>query len=690
MRLASKFILMVAGILSVTLALNAYFFLHSQNRILEQELNERGRVLGHLIALISPEAILGLDFLTLNDYAREVSRQRDVVYGVIVDNDDRPLTSYVNGGDLYVRTSLGVAGPAPDHLQPPQLQRLIEQLAQLPGVIPTDVPIVHDGRQLGRLRVGMSREALTAKAREQLVEQFSIYAAIILFLSAAIYLVFKYNVMHPVQRLIKVSQDLGRGEFTLVPVTNGDELGRLAETFNEMTLEIQREQAKLHYQANYDSLTAQPNRLLGVERLQQEIHSAHRQQQRFALMIIDLDDFKIVNDTMGHAAGDRLLGKVSTHIRSCLRNEDTLARLGGDEFLVLLPRLGQAGDARDVAGRLLEAVSEPVALDGREVIVHCSIGIALYPDDGETVEALMANADNAMYQAKKPGRTSICFFTAEMNAQVRERLQLEQDLNKVLARGELHLAFQPIFRAGDGAYVGAEVLLRWRHPERGFIGPATFIPIAESTGQIIAIGEWVLREAGRQLRRWMDAGLAPGYVAVNISRVQLREDLELLIRSVLDDNLLPAQMLELEITENILLDDHQQINAVLGKLHAQGLRFSLDDFGTGYSSLSYLRRFSFDTLKIDRSFVSPLCEDADAAALVRAIVAMAHSLSLKVVAEGVETVAQLEFLQSLGCDYLQGYLLSHPLDTEHFTDLLTRFAREPALWGRSTLPLTDG
>jgi diguanylate cyclase (GGDEF)-like protein len=536
----------------------------------------------------------------------------------------------------------------------------------------------------------MSREALAAKAREQLVQQFSIYAAIILFLSAAIYLVFKYSVMHPVERLIKVSQDLGRGEFTLVPVTNGDELGRLGETFNAMTLEIQREQAKLHYQANYDSLTAQPNRLLGVERLQQEIYSAHRQQQRFSLMIIDLDDFKIVNDTMGHAAGDRLLGHVSTHIRSCLRNEDTLARLGGDEFLVLLPRLGQASDARDVAGRLLEAVSEPVTLDGREVVVHCSIGIALYPDDGETVEALMANADNAMYQAKKPGRPSICFFTAEMNAQVRERLQLEQDLNKVLARGELHLAFQPIFRAGDGAYVGAEVLLRWRHPDQGLISPATFIPIAESTGQIVAIGEWVLREAGRQLRRWMDAGLAPGYVAVNISRVQLREDLEQLIRSVLDDNSLPAQALELEITENILLDDHQQINAVLGRLHAQGLRFSLDDFGTGYSSLSYLRRFSFDTLKIDRSFVAPLCEDAEAAALVRAIVAMAHSLSLKVVAEGVETGAQLEFLQSLGCDYLQGYLLSHPLDTEHFTALLTRFAREPALWGRRTLSLTDG
>lgn len=690
MRLASKFILIVAGILSVTLALNAWFFLHSQNRILEQQLNERGRVLGHLIALISPEAILGLDFLTLNGYAREVSRQRDVVYGVIVDNEDRPLTSYVNGDDPQVRRCLGVDGPAPNHLPPQRLQQLTRQLAALPDVIPTEFPIIHDGHQLGRLRVGISRAELAAQAREQLVQQFAIYAAIILFLSAAIYLVFKYSVMHPVKRLIEVSQDIGRGEFTLVPVTSRDELGRLGETFNAMTLEIQREQAKLHYQANYDSLTAQPNRMLAVERLQQEIRSANRQQQRFALMFIDLDDFKIVNDTMGHAAGDRLLAQVSTNIRARLRDEDTLARLGGDEFLVLLPRLGQPNEARDVAGRLLEAVSEPVTLEGREVVVHCSIGIALYPDDGDTVEALMANADNAMYQAKKPGRPPICFFTTEMNARVHERLQLEQDLNKVLARGELRLAFQPMFRADDGSYAGAEVLLRWPHPEQGFISPATFIPLAESTGQIVAIGAWVLREAGRQLRRWLDAGLAPGYLAVNISRVQLREDFEQLIREVLDANRLPPRTLELEITENTLLDDHQQINAVLGRLHAQGLRFSLDDFGTGYSSLSYLRRFSFDTLKIDRSFVSPLGEDHESAALVRAIVAMAHSLGLKVIAEGVETRSQLEFLQGLGCDYLQGYLLSHPLDADHFGSFLTRLAHRPAPWGDSPLSSRHG
>lgn len=690
MRLATKFILIVAGILSVTLALNAWFVLRSQNDLLEQQLNERGRVLGRLIALISPEAILGLDFLTLNEYAREVSRQHDVVYGVIVDNDDTPLTTYVNTGDPRIRDQLGTNTGTSSHLPPARLKSLVSELAQLPDVIPTEFPILHGDSTLGRLRVGLSRTALVAQAREQLTQQFAIYAAIILFLSAAIYFVFRYNVMRPVQRLIEVSQNLGRGEFTLVPVHSADELGRLGETFNAMTLAIQREQEKLHYQANYDALTQQPNRMLAVERLHQEIRSALRHQQRFALMFIDLDDFKIVNDTMGHAAGDKLLTQVSAHLRTRLRDEDTLARLGGDEFLVLLPRLGRASEARDVASRLLEAVSEPIQLEGREVVIHCSIGIALFPDDGDTVEALMANADNAMYQAKKPGRPPICFYTAEMNAQVRERLLLEQDLNRVLARGELQLAFQPIFRAADGAYAGAEVLLRWAHPEQGFISPATFIPLAESTGQIVAIGEWVLREAGRQLRAWIDAGLAPGYLAVNLSRVQLREGFEKLVREVLDTNALPPHALELEITENTLLDDHQQINAILGPLHAQGLRFSLDDFGTGYSSLSYLRRFAFDTLKIDRSFVSPLCEDEEAAALVRAIVAMAHGLSLEVIAEGVETPGQLAFLKSLGCDYLQGYLLSHPLDADHFTAFLDRLTYEAAPWGSYGLDADRG
>lgn len=670
MRLASKFILIVAGILSVTLALNSYFFLHSQSRILEQQLNERGRVLGHLIALISPEVILGLDFLTLNEYAREVTRQRDIVYGVIVDNDGMPLTSYVNGADPRVLAALGVHGPAPNHVPPSRMRPLIETLAGLPELIPMDFPILHDGRVLGHLRVGISREELVIQVRDQLVQQSAVYAVIILFLGVAIYLVFRYSVMRPVRRLIEVSQNLGRGEFRLVPITSGDELGVLGRTFNAMTHEIQREQAKLHHQANYDALTAQPNRMMAIERLRQEIRSAHRRQQRFALLFIDLDDFKVVNDTMGHAAGDQLLVAVSAHLRTSLREEDTLARLGGDEFLVLLPRIGQAGEARDVAGRLVEAVAQPVLLGGREVVVHCSIGIALYPNDGETVEDLMANADNAMYQAKKPGRPPICFFTPEMNAQVRERLQLEQDLNRALVRGELHLVYQPIFSARDHSYVGAEVLLRWQHPDAGAIPPATFIPLAESTGQIVQIGEWVLREAGRQLRRWLDRGLAPGHLAVNISRVQLREDLEQVIREVLHDNALPPQTLELEITENILLDDHQQIAPVLARLHDQGLLFSLDDFGTGYSSLSYLRRFAFDTLKIDRSFVAPLCADAEAAALVRAIVAMAHSLSLEVVAEGVETPEQLAFLQELGCDYLQGYLLSRPLDTARFTEFL--------------------
>ncbi|HRP96822.1 MAG TPA: EAL domain-containing protein [Rhodocyclaceae bacterium] len=674
MRLATRFVLIVVGILSVTLAINTYFFLRSQGMTLEQQLTERGRVVGHLIALISPEAILAFDFLTLNEYAREVSLLRDVVYGVIVDNDGKPLTSFVNGSDQHNRASLDGLEAGSNSVDPRALQTLLQRLADHPDVIPMDFPIIYEDRTLAHLRVGISRAELKAQADEQLVQQFAIYAIIIAFLSTAIYLVFRCSVMRRLEQLIEASRHIGRGEFKQVRVSSRDELGQLAEAFNAMATAIADEQAKLHYQANYDALTAQPNRHLAIERLKQEIRSAHRHRHRFALMFIDLNDFKVVNDTLGHATGDLLLKLVSGRLRTQLREEDTLARLGGDEFLVLLPRTGDAAKVKDVADRLLAATSEPTLLSGREVVVHSSIGIALYPDDGETVESLMANADNAMYQAKRHGRSSICFFTQQMNAQVRERLQLEQDLNKVLARNELYAVYQPICRCADGAYAGAEVLLRWEHPERGPINPAMFIPLAESTGQIVDIGNWVLCRAARQLRRWLDQGLAPGHLAVNLSRVQLLEGLEQTLDQILRDHDLPPRMLELEITENVLLDDHYQVADVLARLRAMGISFSLDDFGTGYSSLSYLRRFSFDTLKIDRSFIAPLCDDPEAAVLVRTIIAMAHSLSLAVVAEGVETHTQLELLRELDCDYVQGYLISPPLCEDEFAELLVRLA----------------
>jgi len=672
-RLATNFILIVSGILAVTLSLSAYYFINSQNQLLEQQLHERGRVLGHLIALISPEAMLSYDYLRLNEYAREVSRQRDVVYGVIVNGSGAPLTSYINREDSEVKQSL-------DHLQlntdtplgPAQIDQLIGYLASSDNVLPMAFPIYHETRPLGELRVGLSRDHLIAMTRNQMLLQGAIYALIIVFLSVAIFWVFRYKVMQPVRQLMAASRNVGLGELVEVEVQSHDELGVLGKTFNAMIGEIREEQAKLQYQANYDALTSLPNRMLAIERLKQEVRAASRHNYLIAVMFIDLDDFKVVNDTMGHAIGDQLLIKMGGRLRRRLREGDTLARLGGDEFLVLLPEIRDIREVELVASRLLEGTSEKLLLDNREVIVHCSIGIAIYPSDGSSAEELMANADNAMYQAKKPGKAPVCFFTQEMNLRVRERLQLEQDLNRALERNELQLHLQPIFRASDSRLAGAEVLLRWQHPDKGPISPATFIPLAESTGQIVLIGEWVLRESMRLLRHWLDQGLAPGKLAVNISRVQLQERLVTTIQELIGRYRIPAGILELELTENILLDDQEQVRATLDRLQALGLKLNLDDFGTGYSSLSYLRRFSFDTLKVDRGFINGLPECRDSCSLIRAIIAMAHSLELSVVAEGVESPEQLEYLRQQGCDYLQGFLLGRPMPAEEYQTFLSR------------------
>lgn len=664
MRLASKFILIVSGILSVTLALNTYYFIHSQNQLLEQQLNERGRVLGHLIALISPEAMLSFDFLTLNEYAREVSRQRDVVYGVIVNDKGIPLTSYFNRQDPHVLDALQSLELDQDTapLTPPKTARLVTRLSSsVYDLLPMEFPISHGDRPLGQLKVGISREQLHSRIQSQLFIQGSIYSLIILFLCSAIFWVFRYKVMGPVNRLMAASRNVSLGELEEVVVTSRDELGSLAETFNTMIHAIREEQDKLHYQANYDALTSLPNRMMAIDRLDHELRTARRHNELIAVIFIDLDNFKMVNDTMGHAAGDQLLMTIGSRLSSQLRDVDTLARLGGDEFLVLLPRVKNLDEVKLIATRLLEVTSERLLLQSREVIVHCSIGIALYPDDGTCAEELMANADNAMYQAKAPGQLPICFFTQEMNLRVRERLQLEQDLHLALERGELEVYFQPIFRADQCRPIGAEVLLRWRHPQNGIISPATFIPLAESTGLIVPIGDWVLAQATSLLRHWLDLDLSPGTLAINISRLQLQERLIPVIRDLITQHRIPAHMLELEMTENILLDDHVQVSETLNQLQTMGLKLSLDDFGTGYSSLSYLRRFSFDALKIDRSFIQGLPQDQDGCALIGAIVVMAHRLGLRVVAEGVETIEQRNFLHQQGCDFLQGYLLARPM-----------------------------
>ena len=661
--LRAKFIVMVLAILTGTMAANTWYFVHASTERQERQLHERGRALGRLIALISPQALLAFDYLQVNDYTREVSSQPDVVYGVVVSPQGTPISTYVRGSNASVQ----------EHLQAAGAKDLLGVLRALPGerdLLNLDFPIVHNEVVLGRFLVGMSRESVQKEIRRQLTVQLLLFAAIVLFLGAAIYAVFRFNVLVPIQKLIAASREVGRGEYPVVEVKTADEFGTLAKAFNTMAEEVKHKQAKLHRQANFDALTGLPNRMMAFDRISLEIHRAKRSRERFALMFIDLDNFKDVNDSLGHAAGDQLLVGIGARLQTCMRDADSVARLGGDEFLVLVPAVSGELEIERIATRMLEAVSQPQALCGRKVVAKCSIGIALYPDNGDSVEALMANVDNAMYQAKATQGGSAMFFTEEMNTRLHERMELEQDLHVAAELGQLQLHFQPIYAASSRRPTGAEVLLRWRHPQRGFISPADFIPVAEASGQIVEIGEWVLEQACRCWCEWRSRGIDAGFVAINISGVQFRKRFSKRLGELMAAYDIPPHALELEITERVLLDDHDQVAEELASLRALGVRLSLDDFGTGYSALSYLKRFKFDLLKIDQSFVAGLPGNPDDVSVVKAILAMAKGLELKVVGEGVETHEQLHFLASHGCDFVQGYLLERPMDEKSYGSYL--------------------
>ncbi|WP_244095785.1 sensor domain-containing protein [Rhodoferax ferrireducens] len=425
-------------------------------------------------------------------------------------------------------------------------------------------------------------------------------------------------------------------------------------------------EAQIQQLAHFDQLTGLPNRSQLHDRFRYALSLAQRHGDQLAIMFLDLDHFKNINDTLGHSVGDQLLVDVSRRLKAALREEDSLSRLGGDEFILLLPGTDEA-QASQVATKLLAAVAQPCQIEQNELVSTVSIGIALYPNDGQDFETLSKNADAAMYRVKQASRNDFRFFTQEMQTHSARTLQLVNALRHALPRHEFELHFQPQVALQDGHIVGAEALLRWRHPELGMISPAEFIPIAEDSGQILAIGEWVLRTAVRQLKQWLDAGLRPMVIAVNLSAVQFRHpNLMALVTRILDEAALPPEFLELELTEAAAMDDPPAAIAIMNKLDEHGIRMSIDDFGTGYSSLSYLKKFKVNKLKIDQSFVRDISDDPDDKAIVTAIINLASSLGMHTIAEGVETASQLAFLRLQGCDEVQGYYVSKPLPKDQF------------------------
>jgi len=446
---------------------------------------------------------------------------------------------------------------------------------------------------------------------------------------------------------------------------------RLEEVITARTRGLEAANQQLRHLATHDALTGLPNRVLLDDRLQQAIAHAARDMRSFAVLVCDLDRFKLVNDSLGHRAGDELLQEVARRLNAVVRTADTVARFGGDEFVVIGTSIADDEEAADLAARVMDVMQAPVRISAIDIHTSPSIGIAMYPDDGESVQALLAHADAAMYFAKQNGRGNFRRYVAGMHAGTEERVQLESDLYSAVTEKQFELYYQPKVDTQSGDVRSAEALIRWVHPVRGVVSPAEFIPLAEECGLIGAIGGWVIREACRQARAWQLDGVPPLRVSVNLSASQFRDSgLVDSIRSALDDAGLEARFLEVELTESAVMSDPEQSIAILEQLSAMGVLVSVDDFGTGYSSMSYLRRFPIDKLKIDRVFINEIVSRPEDASIVRAIVSLAHSLRLKVVAEGVETPAQLDFLKTTGCDEYQGYHFSRPLPAAEFERLI--------------------
>ncbi len=477
----------------------------------------------------------------------------------------------------------------------------------------------------------------------------------------------------------------GQRQFDLPATTGSDDMAAMARAVNVFKGTLDR----LEHQASFDPLTGLPNRFLALDRLKHAIRHARRQSDLVSVLFVDVDFFKHVNDTHGHAVGDRVLIDVASRLTACVRSSDTVARFGGDEFAIILLDLVALNAAASVAEQVLEALSKPFLQANQEFFLGASIGISSFPTDGDDPDTLLQNADTAMYRAKESGRSTYRFFESDMNAHIKTRLAIESQLRYALERNEFHLEFQPLIDIRDNTVVGAEALLRWRNEELGSVRPDQFIPLAEDTGLIVPIGEWILQTACREARIWQEIAERPTPVSVNVSYRQFRDpEFVHTLSSVLIETGLPPALLTLEITESLLMDDRPETLSMVEALNHLGIRVLLDDFGTGYSSLSYLRRYPFKGLKIDRSFVADCARVEDSAKLCRSIIAMATSLGMEVVAEGVESSDQLEFLRRNEVREAQGFYFSRPLAAVPFREIIAHPEVPDPIAGSGVCPIS--
>lgn len=691
-----KIVLIIMMISAIALVVASTAFIATDRVNARQSIEENLRTLGKILAANSSAAILFGDKTSAEEILDFLSKQHYIQAAVLYGQDGEIFASHIKP-DVY----LTLPGPG--------LQA--ENILFWENYIELFTPIMQENDQIGhvyiRADIQMIKERMTGYLGiVALVFIFSLFVAFIL--SARM----QRFITDPLLRLSAIARQVTTDKNYSLRATGSsrDELGNLIMDFNEMLdqiqlrdnelevnkLELEKRVARrtteleaanqelkkakqnaesvakrMEYHAHHDGLTGLPNRILLNDRINKSLSHARREQSRMALLFLDLDRFKIINDSLGHAVGDQLLRVISRRLKNCVRDEDTVARLGGDEFMVLLPNISGSADAGRIGNKIIDSLIRPVSCNGHELHITTSIGVSIYPFDGPDAETLLKHADISMYRAKELGRNKLVYYTAEMNAESRRQLALETNLRKSLERNELKLVYQPKVDISRNVITGVEALLRWEHPTMGNISPFDFIPIAEDSGLIVPIGEWAIRSAFNQLAAWHAAGHRELTIAVNLSSSQLsRFGLADSVRGALDDSRVDPGMTELEITENIVMHNIDSAISTLEILKGMGISIAMDDFGTGYSSLSYLRRLPIDIVKIDQSFVRELPGSKEDVSIAQAIIAMAKSLGLDLVAEGVENIKQLNFFRQQDVTVMQGYLFSKPVTADELLAML--------------------
>jgi len=700
--LQTKFNLLAIGLIVITALLISGFLVRQQLLDEQTRLKTQGMTIVSMLVELTDSAVATADTAALREILDSLDADRDIAYVVVLDAQRKPLASRVFSVDVPVPMSPGsptetktetAVRTVDDRRYLDLVAPIVALNATLPAASPSSPrnPPGAAGRvPIGYLQLGMSFERSEAEMRNSWKVAISVVGALVL-ISIAVTVLLTRRLIAPIRKLMRAARAVGAGKLDVyVPITSSDELGLLTHTFNHMTHRLSESQAEVAtYQrtleqkvalrtreleiataqayklAQHDILTGLPNRALLNQRLRQIVAQAARDGHQVACLFLDFDHFKRINDTLGHDAGDQLLQAVAQRLTSAVRESDTVARLGGDEFVVVLPNLDPdkaTFEIMNVITRVRESFLAPFRLGDQTPTLTCSIGVSVYPIDAADPGALIKQADTAMYAAKDAGRNAYRFYTADMNARVQARLQLETDMRRGLMDDEFFVVYQPQVEMASGRACGVEALLRWRDPERGVIAPNEFIPIAEESGMIQALGARVLRDACRQVMTWHRQNMMLR-LSVNLSVQQLQHDSWLsIVEDALHSSGLPARYLDLEITESVIITHPEKAVATLMKLKQMGVSITVDDFGTGYSSLSYLTRLPIQAVKIDQRFVHGLEQNKNDEAVIHAIIALSHSLGLRVIAEGVETVAQYEYLKSRGCEEAQGFLISRPLE----------------------------